>query len=173
MSVTFCPALLTVRPFGGCVLPMRQYERPERHAGGVPRARWTWDRAVAIAAGGAVGASCRWFVVEASGSHRFPWPVLLVNVVGSLVLGVLLAEEPEHPWAHVALHDFGAIGFCGGLTTFSTFAVEIVELIDRGDGAYAALYGIASVAGVVVAVLGGAALLRRVRAIGLPLEEAP
>jgi fluoride exporter len=152
---------------------MCQYDRSERQAGGVPHARWTWDRAVAIAAGGAVGASCRWFVVEASGSHRFPWPVLLVNLVGSLVLGVLLAEEPEHPRAHVALHDFGAIGFCGALTTFSTFAVEIVELIDRGDGAYAVLYGIASVAGAIVAVLTGAALMRRVRAIELPLEEAP
>jgi fluoride ion exporter CrcB/FEX len=59
------------------------------------------------------------------------------------------------------------------LTTFSTFAVEMVELIDRGDGAYAVVYGIASVAGAIVAVLTGAALMRRLRAIELPLEEAP
>lgn len=144
-----------------------------RHAGGVPRARWTWDRAVAIAVGGAAGASCRWFVVEAAGNHRFPWPVLLVNVVGSLVLGVLLAGEPDHPRARVAPHDLGAIGFCGGLTTFSTFAVEIVGLVDRGDGVVATLYAMASVGGTIVAVLAGAALLRRVRAIELPLEEAP
>ena len=111
---------------------MRGFDGEERHECGVPHARWTWDRAVAIAAGGALGASCRWFLVEASGNHRFPWPLLLVNVLGSLVLGALLAEESEHPRARVALHDLGAIGFCGGLTTFSTFAVEIVELIDRG-----------------------------------------
>lgn len=152
---------------------MREFDGAGRHAGGMPLVRWTWDRAGAIAVGGALGASCRWFVVEVAGDRRFPWPVLVVNVVGSLLLGVLLAEEPEHPRARVALHDLGAIGFCGGLTTFSTFAVEIVRLIDRGDGAFAALYGIASVAGTIVAVLTGAALLRRVRAIELPLEEAP
>jgi CrcB protein len=127
----------------------------------------------AIAAGGAFGATCRWLVVEAAGEHRFPWPVLTVNILGSLLLGVLLAEEPGHPRARLALHDLGAIGFCGGLTTFSTFAVEVVELIDRGDGGLAALYGVASVAGTIAAVLGGAGLLRRARALELPLEEVP
>jgi CrcB protein len=120
-----------------------------------------------------LGASCRWFVVEAVGHNQFPWAVLLVNVVGSFVLGSLLAEEPAHPRARVALHDLGAIGFCGGLTTFSTFAVEVVELVDLGHGSTAALYGGASVVGSVLAVLGGAALFRRVRAVSLPVEEAP
>src|SRR5688500_12661493 len=82
---------------------------------------WTARRAAATASGGALGASCRWFVVHAAPDVAFPWPVLLVNIIGSLVLGVLLAEEPSHPRARVALHDLGAIGFCGGLTTFSTF----------------------------------------------------
>ena len=144
-----------------------------RHAWGVRPVRWTADRAGAIAAGGAVGATCRWLVVAATDDHRFPWPVLVVNVVGSFILGVLLAEEPTHPRARVALHDLGAIGFCGGLTTFSTFAIEVVELIDRGDGALAVPYGLASVVGTIAAVVAGAALLRRTRAVELPLEEAP
>jgi fluoride exporter len=127
----------------------------------------------AIAAGGALGATIRWLTVEGAGDYRFPWPVLVVNVIGSLVLGVLLAEEPAHLRARLALHDLGAIGFCGGLTTFSTFAVEVVELIDRGDAAMAALYGVASVAGTIIAVLTGAALFRRARAVDLPVEEAP
>ena len=134
---------------------------------------WTLDRAAAIAAGGAIGATCRWFVLAAVGPYRFPWPVLAVNVLGSFLLGVLLAAEPGHPRAHLALHDLGAIGFCGGLTTFATLAVEIVDLLDQGHGALAALYGTASVAGSIAAVLAGAALLRRVRAIQLPLEEVP
>ena len=96
-----------------------------------------------------------------------------MNLVGSLVLGVLLAAETGRPRARVALHDLGAIGFCGGLTTFSTFAVEVVELVDRGEGALAALYGVSSAAGTIVAVIAGAALLRRARAVGLPLEETP
>lgn len=137
-------------------------------------ARWTWDRAAAIAIGGALGATCRWFVIEVAGDPSvFPWPVLVVNVLGSFALGVLLAEEPDHPRARIALHDLGAIGFCGGLTTFSTFAVEVVDLTDRGRGGWAALYVVASVLGTVAAVVSGAGLLRRVRAVELPLEEAP
>jgi len=142
----------------------------------MPPPEWTRDRAIAIALGGALGASCRWFVVEAVGpSHGFPWAVLAVNVVGSFVLGVLLAEEPTHGRrrARLALHDLGAIGFCGGLTTFSTFAVEVVELADRGDGATAAVYALVSVAGTIAAALAGATLLHRTRALRLPLEEAP
>ena len=138
-----------------------------------PRGRWTRSTVGAIAAGGALGATCRWLVVVAAGPSRFPWPVLAVNIIGSFVLGLLLAEEPSHPLARVALHDLGAIGFCGGLTTFSTFAVEVVELIDRGDAAFATLYAAASVAGAITAVLTGGLVLRRTRALESPLEETP
>jgi CrcB protein len=139
----------------------------------VPGGRWTWSSVGAIAAGGALGATCRWWVVVAAGPSRFPWPVLVVNIVGSFVLGLLLAEETSRPRARLALHDLGAIGFCGGLTTFSTFSVEVVDLIDSGDAALAALYGVASVAGAVTAVLAGATVLRRTRALESPVEEAP
>ncbi|HWM20269.1 MAG TPA: CrcB family protein [Ilumatobacteraceae bacterium] len=137
------------------------------------RGRWTWNRFGAIAVGGALGATCRWWVVVAAGPSRFPWPVLVVNIVGSFVLGLLLAEEPSQPRARVALHDLGAIGFCGGLTTFSTFAVEVVDLIDHGNAALAASYVGASVAGSLIAVLAGAIVLRRTRALESPVEEAP
>ncbi len=138
------------------------------------RAAWTWDRALAIAVGGSLGAATRWCTVELAGTtHRFPWPVLAVNLVGSFLLGVLLAEEPGHPRLRLALHDVGAIGFCGGLTTFSTFTVEVADLVDHGEARLAALYGASSVAGTIAAVLAGAALLRGVRAIRLPLEEEP
>lgn len=121
-----------------------------------------------------MGAATRWLVVELAGTtHRFPWPVLAVNLMGSFLLGMLLAEEPGHPRLRLALHDLGAIGFCGGLTTFSTFAVEVAELADRGDARLAAIYGVASLTGTVAAVIAGAALLRGVRAIRLPLEEEP
>ena len=60
-------------------------------------------------AGGALGATCRWCVVVAAGPCGFPWPVLVVNIVGSFVLGLLLAEETSHPLARPR-SDFGAIG---------------------------------------------------------------
>lgn len=134
---------------------------------------WDRRRAAAIALGGAAGAGARWAVVSSVDPGRFPWPVFLINVLGSLLLGVLLAGEFSRPSARVLMHDAGAIGFCGGLTTFSTFAVEVVELLRRGEVLIGTAYAAGSVAAAMVAVAAGAGALRRVRALTLPLEEAP
>ena len=115
----------------------------------------------------------RWAVLTSVEPGRFPWPVLAVNVVGSVLLGVLLAEEWAHPRLRLFLHDAGGTGFCGGLTTFSTFAVEVVELARAGDAALAAVYGATSLAAAVAGVICGAGALRRLRAVRLPLEETP
>jgi fluoride exporter len=140
--------------------------------GGV-RGSWDRHRAVAIAAGGVIGAALRWAVFTSVDAGRFPWPVLVVNVAGSLILGVLLAEEWSHPRGRLLLHDAGGIGFCGSLTTFSTFSVEVVDLARHGDEGTAVLYTVASLAATVAAVVAGAAALRRLRALTLPLEEQP
>lgn len=120
-----------------------------------------------------MGAAARWAVLTTVDTGQFPWPVLVVNVVGSVLLGMLLAAEWSHPSARLLLHDGGGIGFCGGLTTFSTFAVEVVNLLEDGHGGTAVLYGAASLAGAVAGVIGGAAVLRQTRALTLRLEEAP
>lgn len=130
-------------------------------------------RLVAIAAGGVVGAAVRWTVVEACGDVAWAWPILALNVIGSFALGVLLAEEQRNPGARIALADFGAIGFCGGLTTFSTFAVEVAMLLDAGQVTEAIAYGTVSVVGAIAAVVAGAASHHRWRASGLPVEGAP
>lgn len=138
------------------------------------RAPWDRRRAAAVAVGGIAGAAARWAVlVTFETSGRMPWSVLAVNVVGSVLLGVLLAEEATHPTARVLLHDGGAIGFCGGLTTFSTFALEIVNLVRDEHLGLAVIYAAMSIVLSVAGVLAGAAGLRRVRAISLPLEEEP
>jgi fluoride exporter len=100
----------------------------------------------------------------------FPWPVFLLNVVGSAILGAALAEDLAHPRADVLLRDGIGIGFCGGLTTFSTFAVEVVDLSRDGRTGLAATYLVASVVVAIAAALAGAAAFRRVRALSLPLE---
>lgn len=137
--------------------------------------RGTWDRrrVVAIAVGGAAGAALRWAVMTSVEAGRFPWPVFALNLVGSVMLGVLLAEEWSHPSARLLLHDVGGIGFCGGLTTFSTFSLEVVDLVRDGDTWLAAIYAVVSVAGAVAGVAAGAGAFRRVRAVTLPLEEEP
>lgn len=136
--------------------------------------RWDRRRALAVAAGGVAGAATRWALVTAvTVPGALPWPVLVLNVIGSLLLGVVLAEEWTHPRARVLLHDGVAIGFCGGLTTFSTFTLEVVELARDGEASVAVLYAILSLVLSIVGVVVGAGALRRVRAIALPLEEAP
>jgi CrcB protein len=139
----------------------------------VVRGSWNWQRAVAIAIGGVLGAGLRWAVLTSVNTARFPWPVLVVNVAGSLILGVLLAEDWSHQKARLLLHDAGGIGFCGSLTTFSTFSVEVVDLARDGSQGIAALYVVASLTATVAAVVTGAAALRRLRTVMIPLEERP
>jgi CrcB protein len=123
--------------------------------------------------GGVAGAGLRWAVLTAVEAGAFPWPVFVLNVAGSLLLGVLLAEEWSHPSGRLLLHDVGGIGFCGGLTTFSTFSLEVVNLARDGNTGTAAIYAVASIAAAIAAVVVGAAALRRVRALTIPLEEEP
>lgn len=137
------------------------------------RGSWNWQRAVAVAIGGVLGAGTRWVVLTFTDTGTFPWPVLVVNVVGALLLGVLLAEEWSHPSARLLLHDAGGIGFCGALTTFSTFSVEVVDLARDGRQGVAAFYAVTSLIATVAAVVAGAVALRRLRAVMIPLEEQP
>jgi CrcB protein len=145
------------------------------HAGVVRGGQGSWDRSrvLAVAAGAIVGAGLRWTVVTTWASGQFPWPVFVINVTGSLLLGVLMAEEWVHPRARLLLHDVGGIGFCGSLTTFSTFTVEVVDLLRDGHAGTAMFYVGSSVLASVAAVVVGATAIRRARAIALPLEERP
>ena len=74
-----------------------------------------------VAAGAALGATLRFWVAHHL-DDRTPWGTLAVNVAGSFVLGLLVGSDPS---AH-ALALLGT-GFCGGLTTYSTFAVQTVR----------------------------------------------
>jgi CrcB protein len=78
---------------------------------------------LAIVAAGAAGAVVRYLIGRAGAKAPWPWPVLLVNVIGSLVAGVAM---------HTDLALIVVTGFAGGLTTFSTFSVETVQLAGTG-----------------------------------------
>lgn len=137
------------------------------------RGHWDRRRLAAVGAGGAAGATLRWAVLTTFNGGSFPWPVFAINVAGALLLGVLLAEEWSHPSARLLLHDAGGIGFCGGLTTFSTFSLEAANLARDGDATIAAVYAVTSMATAIAGLVLGAAALQRVRALTLPLEEQP
>lgn len=82
-----------------------------------------------VAAGGAVGALGRYAVAVAlpHGRAGLPWATLLVNVLGCLLLGLLVAALPDAHW----LRPFFGTGVLGGFTTFSTLALETDRLLTR------------------------------------------
>ena len=86
---------------------------------------------LAVMVGGAVGSVTRYLtdlLVQSRHSSRMPWGTLTVNVVGSFVLGVVAARCAAGGTTYALL----GTGFCGGLTTFSTFSFETVRLGETG-----------------------------------------
>jgi fluoride exporter len=101
---------------------------------------------VAVALAGALGASARYGLdlVFRRDAHHVPWVTLAINVSGSFVLGVLVAELDAHP--HPAVRPAITIGFLGAYTTFSTLSLETYRLLDRGHVGLASAYALGSLA---------------------------
>ncbi len=104
---------------------------------------------IAISVGASLGALLRWFL-----SLRFnpslpslPLGTLAANLIGGYVIGVLVACFASRPEIPVEVRLFAITGFCGGLTTFSTFSAEVVELLQKGDITAGSLVIVAHVAG--------------------------
>src|ERR1700690_543574 len=124
----------------------------------------TW---LVVAAGSAIGGVARFgvglLVVRLVGPG-FPWGTLLINVVGSFVIGlfgaVRIAGGPAP--ASFDLRAFVMVGFCGGFTTFSAFSLQTVEMLQAGETVAAALYVVASVALCVVGTFFGYWLATRI-----------
>ncbi|MDH6460612.1 CrcB protein [Micromonospora sp. A200] len=106
-----------------------------------------------IAVGAALGAPLRYLTdraVQARHSSLLPWGTLTVNVAGSLLLGVLLAVP-----AGSAVTALVGTGFCGALTTWSTFGYETLRLARAGARRHALANVLLSVAaGLAAATLG-------------------
>jgi fluoride exporter len=109
-----------------------------------------------VALGASVGAPVRYLVdrwVQQRLVPVFPWGTFGVNVVGSLFLGGLAAAASHDSLSTAGLALLGA-GFCGGLTTFSSFGWETHRLLEDG----ADWVAMVNVAATTVACLGGAAV---------------
>lgn len=101
-----------------------------------------------VGLGGFVGSVARYllgllpFALESG----FPLKTFGINVFGSLLIGIVAALATKNPALDARLVLFLKAGFCGGFTTFSTFALEIGDLIERGFLATALLYAAFSAA---------------------------
>jgi CrcB protein len=124
-----------------------------------------------IALGGAIGSICR-FLVSLAISQRaqgsalmmgFPFATLLVNAVGSFLIGVaylILQQRFADHDAYDLIRSFVIVGLLGGFTTFSAFSLETLHLFEYGLLGKAMLNIIASLTVCILAVFAGATLGR-------------
>lgn len=148
-----------------------QAGRPGAPLGAVVRTRW--DILVVIAAGGALGAAARFGFGELLPHERrdLPWSTFLVNVSGCFGLGFLMVFLVAVWSSSRYLRPFLGVGFLGGYTTFSTYALEARDLIaQRPELAGLYLFGsvFAGLAAVwlgIVAAQGALAAAYRLRAL--------
>ncbi len=112
----------------------------------------TLDPAHVVGVGGAVGALLRHWVGQRVGNEGFPAGTLVVNVLGSFVLGLVTFAG-----AGSDLVLLVGVGACGSFTTFSSFSFETVRLYETGERTRAAVNAVANLAGALLAV--GAAWL--------------
>ena len=119
---------------------------------------------LAVAGGGAIGSVARYVigVLLLRAGNGFPVSTLLINVVGSFLIGLSarLFDAPDHNQVlRVAL----TVGICGGFTTFSTFSAETVTLLQQGKAGRAALYVTVSLVAGVLATFAGLMVGRSAR----------
>jgi len=120
--------------------------------------------ALLVALGAAVGAPLRYLVdraIQARHDSLFPWGTWCVNVAGSFVLG-LLAAGASAQGVSGPLMALAGVGFCGALTTYSTFGYETVRLLESGSWFYATANVVASVVAGLGAAYSGAAVAHAV-----------
>lgn len=115
-----------------------------------------------IAVGGAAGSLARWSLDQVITGSPYPWATFVVNALGCLLLGLLMAFVEVRP--RPRLRPLLGVGFLGGFTTFSTFELETRGLLASSHGLLAIVYVVASISLGLLAALGGLLAGRRVAA---------
>lgn len=118
---------------------------------------------ISIFIGGGLGAVLRYItgVYVVKNSHlNLPLATFLVNIIGSLLIGFLYVFFIDKQNINPAVKFALTVGFCGGLTTFSTFSLELFEMIKNAQIIHALSYIIISVLVCIIAVTIGAYLAK-------------
>ena len=120
---------------------------------------------LAIAIGGGFGAVSRHYVVTAAMNiwgPNFPYGTLLVNILGSFIIGVLMETMALKWQLSLETRAFLVTGFLGGFTTFSSFSFDVLKLVDTDQYLTALLYVCLSVVLSLSAVFAAVYLIRGV-----------
>jgi CrcB protein len=98
-----------------------------------------WKSIVAISLGASLGALLRWWLGDRLNAvfPLLPPGTLAANLIGGYIIGVAVAFFASFPAIPAEWRLFVITGFCGGLTTFSTFSAEVVGLIQGGEPLWA------------------------------------
>lgn len=92
--------------------------------------------------GGGLGASARYWLglwISPRWGAVFPWSTTLINITGSLIIGLFMASFLKSSWSPDSRY-FIAVGLLGGYTTFSTFSYETIGLLEQGSYSWALWY---------------------------------
>lgn len=119
----------------------------------------------AVAFGGALGALSRYWMYNAwirFSESQFPYVTLIVNVIGSLLIGVTFVLLVERTHIGLEWRNIINVGFLGAFTTFSTFSLDALGLLEQGEISLAIIYIISSVVICILAAWLGIAVARLV-----------
>jgi fluoride exporter len=118
-----------------------------------------------ITLGGILGTLARYFlqgwVQQRSGLAQFPVGTLVINLIGSFIIGLVIRFATSSTLISPDLRAALTIGFCGAFTTMSTFSYESMTLLADGEYWYAGLYMGGTVIGCLAAVIAGTELANR------------
>ena len=116
-----------------------------------------------VGAGGFVGSAARYLsqlFVSKYFPSSFPWPTFTVNIAGCFIIGVVYALSARGNLVSPEVRLLLVTGFCGGFTTFSSFAFDNVNLLQEDNFLYAFIYMALSVLLGILATYAGAFLVR-------------
>ena len=124
-----------------------------------------WKSVVVISLGASLGALLRWWLGAKLNSYfpGIPPGTLAANLIGGYIIGLAIAVFASYTALAPEWQLFVITGFCGGLTTFSTFSAEVVTLLQQGRMLWACAAAAAHLAGSILMTFAGVGTVAWIR----------